>query len=599
MKKSTFLDNYKIKTKLLFIYIFCVMIPMLATDAAIVAFVSYYSNREQQENLENQLESIEYSLTMAIDNCISVSKDLYMDKVLNRFLNTKFENPFDYFDHYNALLQNNLIRYYYTSQRIYDVSIYINNKTLINGGHFFRLDEARETNWYKAFQKSPNNMISYVYFDESKKYLPSRGSARTVSVIRTLDYFEKDGKEKLIKIDLDYNTLLRDIANTQFNEKVYICNDDYILFTNQEVGVGYKQFDSINTIDINQASITSPINILSQEWKVYIMAGHINLWSQLKESIGIIILLIIINLLLPTIVIIFIDKSLRQRVELTGEYMKKVKKEQFEIIDCNTGEDEIGQLIKNYNRMILKIKELIEVVFKGKMERQELQLAKKEAELTALQSQINPHFLFNILESIRMRSLIKKENETADIIGELSILMRRSIHWGKDRITISEEMAFVENYLKLQKYRFGEKLTFSFHIMEECKKVLIPKLSIVTFVENACVHGIEEKSQNGEISVIVSRNYKDLLIKISDSGSGMTKDTVELLTDRLEHSCVSMLNDTKSTGMLNVFIRLKLYFNGQIRFKIESEEDRGTDITLQLPFDELGGMKNVKGYDCR
>lgn len=583
INKKYNLDNYKIKTKLIMIYIFCVIIPLLVTNSVIIVNVRNSALQEQKVVLDKQLESLNYTLASAIDGCVSVSKDLYADKTLNKFLNKKYNGTLDYFNYYNKLLQNNIIRYYYTSQKIYDVAIYADNNTLINGGHFFRLDTVRDTEWYKAFKDSGQSMITYVYFDPNKKYLPTRDTARTVSVIRVLDYFEKKGIEKIIKIDLDYNRVLRDIVNTQTNSKLYICNDDYILFSNHRTGEGFRQFDSINTIDVSMATITQDISILSQDWKIYIMADKIHFWSEINQSMSIIIVLIIINLLLPTIVINMVDKSLRMRIKLTGEYLEKVKKEKFEVIECETGEDEIGELIRNYNRMVIKIKELIEVVFKGKAERQELELAKKQAELIALQSQINPHFMFNTLESIRMRSLIKNEIETADIIGELAILMRKTMNWGPDTITVEEEVAFAENYLNLQKYRFGEKLTYSLHIMEECKKLIIPKFTIVTFVENACVHGIEGIAENGHVSITVSTNYKDLFIEVSDTGFGMERQQLYSIRTLLQHANVKMLEEAESTGMINAIIRLNSYCNGKLLIDVHSEKNVGTDITLQIP----------------
>ena len=195
---------------------------------------------------------------------------------------------------------------------------------------------------------------------------------------------------------------------------------------------------------------------------------------------------------------------------LIDSYMVKVEKEQFELIDISEGEDEIGKLIKRFNLMVSRIKELIEVVFKGQAEKQALELAKKNAELKAVQSQVNPHFLFNTLESIRMRSLIKNENETANIIGELAVLFRKSMTWGDDYITVEKELGFIDNYIHIQRYRFGDKIKYYHYVMDECKKCLVPKLSISTFIENACIHGIETTEKEGVISLTITKDNEYL-----------------------------------------------------------------------------------------
>lgn len=235
--------------------------------------------------------------------------------------------------------------------------------------------------------------------------------------------------------------------------------------------------------------------------------------------------------------------------------------------------------------MVLKIKDLIEVVFKGKTEKQALELSKKQAELKAIQSQVNPHFLYNTLETIRMRSLIKHEEETADIIGELAILFRKSMSWGSDFVTIDEEISFVEKYINIQKYRFGDKIKYFRYVMEECKNYRIPKLVIANFVENACIHGIESRVEEGIISVTVTKDDAYLYIEVSDNGEGISNTELNDLRNLLAHADSKLLNESKSTGILNSFLRLQMYCDGKVSFEIDSEPDSGTDISIRIPLD--------------
>jgi two-component system sensor histidine kinase YesM len=288
---------------------------------------------------------------------------------------------------------------------------------------------------------------------------------------------------------------------------------------------------------------------------------------------------------MPTILIYFVGKSISKRLLLITSYVGKAEKEQFEVIDIKEGDDEIGKLIHRYNLMVSRIKELIEVVFKGQAEKQSLELAKKNAELKAVQSQVNPHFLFNTLESIRMRSLIKKEEETSDIIGELAILFRKSMSWGDDYITVEEEMSFIDNYIHIQRYRFGDKIKYYHYVMDECKKCLVPKLSISTFIENACIHGIETTDKEGVISLTITKNEEHLLVEISDNGKGMDEQRLDELRRMIAHADSNMLYESKSTGVLNSYLRLKMYSDGNIIFDIDSKPESGTDIMIRLPLD--------------
>ncbi len=192
-----------------------------------------------------------------------------------------------------------------------------------------------------------------------------------------------------------------------------------------------------------------------------------------------------------------------------------------------------------------------------------------------------------------MRSLIKGENETADIIENLSILLRKTINWGEDYIMIEDEMLFVENYLQIQKYRFGDKLSFSYYVMEECKIIRIPKLSILGFVENACVHGIEEVSHNASINITVFKDENDLFIEISDTGGGMDKKKLSLIRDNLRNAKMDMLNNSKSTGVLNTYMRIQMYCNNNMKFEIDSELKEGTKVTIQIYLDKLRHNNDV------
>mgnify|MGYP001031223091 FL=1 len=352
-----------------------------------------------------------------------------------------------------------------------------------------------------------------------------------------------------------------------------------------------REYELATAVNAEDATLSMTFQTGFQDWEILIMAKDIPFWSVLTNNKWI-IAIVLFNIILPTILIYFVGKSISKRLLLITSYMGKVEKEQFELIKINEGEDEIGKLIRRYNMMVLRIKELIEVVFKGNAEKQSLELAKKNSELKALQSQVNPHFLFNTLESIRMRSLIKGEDETADIIGELAILFRKTMSWGEDYITVEEEMAFVDNYMHIQKYRYGDKIKYYHYVMDECKDCKIPKLSISTFVENACIHGIETSEKEGVISVTVTKNVDKLLIEISDNGKGIREQRLSELKSMITDADSSMLSEYDSTGILNSFLRLKMYSDGNIKFDIDSKYDKGTDITIELPLTYVNNEAN-------
>src|SRR5690606_15735617 len=166
------------------------------------------------------------------------------------------------------------------------------------------------------------------------------------------------------------------------------------------------------------------------------------------------------NFIIPTIIIVLITNSVYARIMKLVSHMKKLKNQDFQMIDKESENDEIGLLMNEYNRMTRKIHQLINDVYRVNLQKKDLQLQKQQAQLSALQSQINPHFLFNTLETIRMRSLIKNEEETAKIIQNMAKIFRNSLVWRKDMVSVKEEMEFIHCFLEIQKYRFGEMLNY-------------------------------------------------------------------------------------------------------------------------------------------
>lgn len=585
MKLKTFLNNCTIKKKLLIIYVFCVLIPMMVAYWVIAYTISNNEKNKQKINIDHVIERVNYNLNSVINECKLLSNYIIDDKILNEIISSKYDSPLDYYEKYNNLLGETTIKDYYNLQNIYKINIYVDNNTIVNSANILKIDKnIRNKEWYKQFLENDENIAITVEYDEEKKIFSDSNLTRVISIVRKLDNY-KDGLEKIVKIDINYNNLLGSILNEQMNEKLYIVNRDKIILSNKEKYYPQENFKNISYIDNKNILREENLKLkeAKTEWKIIFVEDNTRNMGFMNKSKNLFINLIIFNLILPTIVITLISNSLTNRIRLINTYLDKIKNEQFNLIKEVEGTDEIGSLIISYNLMVLKIKQLIEVVFKEDAEKKTLQISKKQAELKALQSQVNPHFMFNTLETIRMRCIIKKENETAEIIEKLSLILRKTINWGDDNITISEEMIFVKNYIEIQKYRFGDKLSYSFYIQDECKGFKIPKLSILTFVENSCVHGVQNSINNTSINVSIFKDNQYLYIEIYDTGDGISQEKLQEIKEKIEKADFEIFKDSKSIGMLNAYIRMKMYFNNDITFEIESNINEGTDITIRVP----------------
>ena len=200
----------------------------------------------------------------------------------------------------------------------------------------------------------------------------------------------------------------------------------------------------------------------------------------------------------------------------------------------------------------------------------------RKTELKALQAQINPHFLYNTLDSIQWMCERGKNENAVRMVGALGKLFRISISRGHELIPIRDELKHVESYLIIQKYRYSDRFEYTFDVDESLGGYLCSKITLQPLVENAIYHGIEPLIDDGEIIISVKPDGDDILMTVSDNGVGMTAEQVEGLLKK-ERS------DSSGIGIKNVSDRIKIYFGDNYGVKVESEPDVGTKITVRIP----------------
>jgi Predicted signal transduction protein with a C-terminal ATPase domain len=577
------MNNRNIRTKIINLYIFCVLVPVVLTNALIIGSTLKASRDAARANRNNIADSVAHDISSFIENAVYVTVDMYASDSICNFLDAQYDNREDFLKKYNRVFDN-YIFYRSSKNLVSDITLYSDNKTMSNGGRYFRIDAVLSEEWYRSFVEANTDLMIYPYNNTGYSYQ----NKRMISVIRKLNYIEMSRNEKIVKLDLNYAQLDEAIKSSAFNTVVYVCHKGQILFSNDKNDIGINTaYENSSKISMNEIQLHKAFSSYGFSYDVYLKGYKSNYISMLRDKLWLIAALLLVDALLPAFMLTLFSDSITKRILLLGEYMKKIKGDKFDLILQDKGKDEIGELLDNYNLMVVRMKNLIESEYKGKLEQQELRLARQQAELLALYSQINPHFMFNVLESIRMRSLIKGENETSQMIEGLAKLMRKSAEWGSDLITLFEEVGFMEDYLKLQKYRYGENFNYKFRIEVKCNAYKIPSLVLVTFVENACIHGLNREGHTGTIFVTAKEEHAVLHIEIEDTGIGMEPEQVKELEKLLNEANIDDLQKTSSLGMLNACIRLKKYCGIKTEIAIESEKQVGTCIIIRIPLEKL------------
>lgn len=576
------MNNYNLKKKLMILYLFCVLLPLFVTDSVILSILMQGEKREQRLQMESIAGAVQFDLSYTFEEAVNMTKSIYVNRTVNEFLNKEYSSGYDYFEAGRELVNASFYESAFSSRTV-NMIVYADNETIVNGGHFYRLSSAAGEEWYQKLLQSDVDMAVHFYYVGEDN--PATSIKRKISLVRRLNYFKDSGCEKIVRVDLDYSTLVRKITNMKYSMPVYVCLGDRILLSNEGHASITQDFDCLTGQE--PVGYETEWNIYGENIRILVMKQANTIIIEIWKHLPLILFMLAVNIILPWMLTYMINQSFSGRLSELSRAFDAVEAESLKEIETIRGTDEIGSLMKNYNRMVRRSQELIKTVYKDRLERQEMDLARQNAELLALHSQINPHFLFNVLESIRMHCLLKKEVETAGMVESLAILERQNADWSSDIVKIKEELSFIRAYLDLQKYRFGERLSYEIQAQTECGDYEIPKLTLVTFAENACVHGVENKAVPCWIYIRVYEKAGWLYLEVEDTGEGMEEEQVVQLSQKMETCCMEKLKENCHIGIINACLRLKMYTKGKAEFELESEKGVGTCILIRVPVAQL------------
>lgn len=523
-----FLDDIKIKYKFYLFYFICVLVPLLFTDTLIIYSTynhEYSLHKMEMENIANTVISF---FNSEMEAAATFGLNIYKNSYIQEYIITEYKNPLDYVIKYQEFKERTLLSAGINAGG-FPYTIYVDNPSIVNGGFFQKIVKAQNESWYRQYICSKQSPILYFEFDAGLSSYSA--SKRRFLLLRDMDYYHQDRSQKILKIEINYSQMYEKLLNMHFDFPVYVLSNGNEILSNTEESHPNSPYRLFNIAKEN--CYIKYFSVFDLTLNVCVKNVSLSFGSILKKHLGFFCTLALLNVVIFIMIAMF----------------------------------------------------LLQSVFKNRIKEQEMIVARQNAELLALRGQINPHFLFNMLESIRMHLVIKNENETADMIKSLAHIQRQYVDWGADNVSVEKELDCVKAYLELQKYRFGDRLNYSIEVDEGCKEILIPKLSIVTFVENSCVHGIENKSSHCWIFVRVEKQNGTLEIEVEDTGAGMSMEKKNELIKRINNASMELLQEKGRVGVVNTCLRLKIATDNKVKFRIESEEMEGTVFTIRIPLE--------------
>ncbi|WHY68412.1 sensor histidine kinase [Neobacillus sp. SuZ13] len=291
---------------------------------------------------------------------------------------------------------------------------------------------------------------------------------------------------------------------------------------------------------------------------------------------------ILISLIIAYLIGFGFATSIIRPIRRLQQYMKEVEIGNLNFRVRVESNDEIGQLTTGFNNTVEKLSNLLEEVYVSKLREAEMLLKQKEIELKMLQSQMNPHFLYNSLETIRGMALEQNQENIADMSSALGTLLRYNLKNSSSTVSLGEEIKFCQMYLQIQKFRFDDRFEYLFDIPEWAMNLKVAKFSLQPLIENCFVHGFGPNIWKMKIIISVFRQSEtSFIIRISDTGAGIKEQILEQIIKKIELKTTS--SDGIHIGVINVHQRIHYLFGPEYGISLHSEEGAGTEINMHLP----------------
>lgn len=583
-----FLNKISLIQKIFILFFGCVIIPLFLQNIFYFTQVSKGLQAEISSQLTLTLDSIGNKLDASFYDALSLTVRYYNDARIYRCLDGHYDRDMAYLNQYLDNVEPMILNDLPFHMQLDEIVFYTDNPTIFNGAMVRKLIPFEPVNLGELIhegsiiplsgQKGPVSLrIGLRYIPYEKYYQRMLAITRGLSSYRELNVYQK-----MVRVDLNstyYTSLLSDTS--LFANLLVVDEENRVLFCANT----FRQSGTFDRFD--PQSLGSGIILLRRELKnlPLTLYGYYDtniITAQFQRSFTGTLAISGVGIAIAVFFLLIIGHSLTKRTNAIVAKAAQIAQGDFAqdtVYLAQAGGDEMVYIERNIEKMGQQLQIYIENEYKAKLARSELEKEITQAKLQALQSQVNPHFLFNALESIRLNALDKGRDETVRMIKDMSKMFRYLVDWQGDMVVLEQELAFLGRFLEIQQYRFGNEFHYTIQVQEEAKACLLPKLILQPLVENACVHGVEATSNVKHIAITVAIVMGALVMQVSDNGGGMPPARLA----QLQHMLGGGEKCGDSVGLYNVYQRLWLQYHGGFDFDIDSQQGQGTVCTVRIP----------------
>ncbi|OAB41074.1 sensor histidine kinase [Paenibacillus antarcticus] len=585
------LNDMKIRNKLLLSFLVVALIPVVLVGGYLTFEMRTMAFQNASEQASINVDRVNKRTEEVLNVSLDISYRLSNDARLKRLANRQYESVYDVVEAYRDYPDfREYIRLY---KEISNIRLYTDNQTLLNNWELINVsEEIRSSEWY---QKALHNvgLVGWEYLEDErdhKKYL---------SLVRKI---ELEGQKNYGMLVINVNSSqISSILNQESFETMIVDEKNHIIASNRsertnkelsdiglDTSVLGQESGSYEAIMDGEASKIIVENLNPQSsWNGLRIISVFSVASIVKEPNQIIKLaltVIVISLVLAFLFIYSFSSLFSRRLLQLSRHINKVGTGHFDTTLQMEGKDEIGLLARQFNSMVRSIHDLMIEVQQSNEQNIQLEQMQHDIRFKMLASQINPHFLFNALEAIRMDAHMKGQAEIARVVRLLGKMMRSNLEVGNSTIPLKQELEMVRCYLEIQQFRYEERLQYQFIVDPGTENLHMPPLIIQPLVENAVIHGLDNKMGGALVIVEIKRVGDKAVFMIRDNGIGISSQRLVQVRNMLE---MHEEQAGERIGLRNVHLRLKLTYKEETHgLIIESYPEEGTTISFSIPMEE-------------
>ncbi|GGG51604.1 sensor histidine kinase [Paenibacillus radicis (ex Gao et al. 2016)] len=595
--------NFNLKLKTQLTASFLIMILCIITVFSYVIYSSVLSilKNQSEELVIRQFRQAEYNVHNVRDQMEKVAELLTTNKDIQSFL----DYPSSPNNAERVILANEVIKtfdsilgtYPYT----YSLSLYcLSGEALSTTGSNswyttrkedvpFFASELYDSITAKRSGFTWNGDYDFSLFNTADRTYAFMKQEPLMTMARNLNLFGSSSKSAVLVINMkqsDFGTIYTGDWNNKGSQ--YLINDEGHIVSSLDAGsigstVQYassidrdRQFGSFAASSDGQTKQITYYRIQGTGWLLInetLETEFIRNTSILKKNIS---LLMAISIVLAFLLSVYWIYRITRPFSYLVHAMREMEMGKMGVVLDETPSTELGIIGRRFNKMSLSLEDLME-------ENKKIEAEKRQLEMEALQFQINPHFLYNALNTIKWIAMVRKEPGIVDAITTLGNMLRSIYKENSLFTTLQEELAYLENYLKIMNIRYGEGVDVKFDVPEQLLSYKIIRFILQPIVENAFVHGMSSISYKGSITISVEKLEEDLYISVADNGKGMKPEKAEELRAFLKMNLPVNASRQGSIGLANVNRRIKTQYDVSYGMSIHSEPERGTTVVIRVP----------------